>query len=90
MRIQDLLRRATQLGRPDTAEVEGTIEDVRVVEDGGRQRWLLKLDAKDDAVFVFEPTPISPPRKRGQRVRIGYQVEPGRAELLRADWVAAA
>jgi hypothetical protein len=89
MTVHTLFRKLTGQ-RPDTAEIEGTIEEVRVLADGGRERWLLKLDAREDAEFLFEPTAISPPRKKGQRVRIGYvpvAVEGGR---LRADWIAAA
>jgi hypothetical protein len=90
MTVNDLFRKASHLLRPRSAEIEGTIEEVRVLEGGDRERWLLKLDVRDDAVFLYEPSPISRPRKKGQRVRIGYTVEPGHHHPLRADWVAAA
>jgi hypothetical protein len=90
MRFQDLYRKAAGLFGPSSAEVEGPIEELRVVRNGDRERWLLRLDARDDAVFVFEPSAISRPRKRGERVRIGYVPEPGTTDRLRADWIAAA
>jgi hypothetical protein len=90
MRLKDLYRKTTGLFRPDAAEIEGTIEELRVLRDGGRERWLLRLDARRDALFLFEPTAISPLRRKGQRVRIGYAPEPNHAEHLRAEWIAAA
>jgi hypothetical protein len=90
MLIHDLYRKTADLFRPSSAEVEGTIEELRVVRDGDRERWLVRLDARRDALFVFEPSAISRPRKEGQRVRIGYALAPATADRLRADWIEAA
>jgi hypothetical protein len=90
MRFQELYRKAAGMFGPRSAEVEGTIEELRVVRDGDHERWLLRLDAREGAVFVFEPSAISRPRKTGQRVRIGYAPEPGTTDRLRAEWIAAA
>jgi hypothetical protein len=90
MRIRELYHRAAGLFGPRSAEVDGTIEQLRVHQDGGRERWLLKLDTRDDVVFLFEPSAISRPRKKGDRVRIGYAPVPGPERRMRADWITAA
>ena len=85
MRFPTLFRRAGAA----VSEAEGLIRDLRVVSGPGGSRWLFRLDGRAEAVFEFEPSPLSPERRNGQRVRIGYRSAPDSTGVYRADWIAA-
>ena len=86
MRFPTLFRRADQA----LSEAEGAIRDLRIVRGADRPRWLFRLDGRADALFEFEPSPLSPERREGQRVRVGFRPAPDSAGVYHADWIAAA
>lgn len=91
MQLKDLIARARGRHKSQGREVEGTIQDLRVIRVGDDNvHWMLRLDCRDDAVFWFEPTHLSPPRKPGERVRLAYRDDPEQPGRLHADWIAAA
>jgi hypothetical protein len=87
MRFLDIIR--SKLGMNER-EAEGTIHDLRIVTgEDSREEWLFRLDGHD-AEFCFHPSPISRPRRAGDRVRVGYDVDPRVPDRYRAHRVAAA
>jgi hypothetical protein len=86
MRLPSLFRRAGAA----VSEAEGLIRDLRVVRGPRGPHWLFRLDGRAEAVFEYEPSPLSPERRDGQRVRIRYRATPDSAGIYRADSIAAA
>ncbi len=70
-------------------ETAGTIVAMRVEKDGAVERWHIELDTMPGQDIVFEPSPLSPPRHRGERVRLGYHANGSPGPLV-ADWIWAA
>jgi hypothetical protein len=70
-------------------EVEGVIQDLRVVQVDGRDYWAFHLDSHADVEFWFEVSALTKPRRVGERVRVAYRSDgtPGR---LTAGWIVSA
>jgi len=51
---------------------QGRISDLRVEKTPDGERWFIGLDTRPGEWFVFEPSPLSPARRRGEQVVITY------------------
>jgi hypothetical protein len=68
MAIWDIFR-----GRSAVAErAEGRITHLRTEMVGGAERWVFGLDSRPGEEFVFAPTPLSPVRRRGDRIAVAF------------------
>ena len=81
------------IGRGGAAaqEVEGSIVEHAVVtaldKETAPQHLVFRLDARRDLEFRQELTPLTPVRRRGDRVRVHYHAD-GMGQAL-VDWVEA-
>ena len=72
------------------ARVEGRITDLRVERLETGERWLFSLDSRPGEQFVFEPSALSPGRRRGERVVLSVDQSAGSNGRHRVDRIAAA
>ena len=69
-------------------ETAGMIATMRVEKDGATERWHFQLDSLPGKDITFEPSPLSPKRRRGDHIRLGYHANGGPDHLV-ADWISA-
>ena len=76
--------------RPQPMEIVGTIVDGPTVVEGrdaSRQTLVFRVDAQPDLEFRQEVTPLTVKHRRGDRVRIHYQVNGNGVATV--DWTVA-
>ena len=69
MAIWDIFKARTEAGQ----RAEGRITSMHVDRSADGERWTFALDSRPGEEFVFEPTPLSPIRRQGDRVGVAYQ-----------------
>jgi hypothetical protein len=71
------------------ARATGRITDLRVETTDDGERWVFRLEGEPEE-FVYEPSALSPRRRRGEQVVLAYDGSARDGEPRRAEWITSA